>query len=344
MPAADITLYAQWVNTSNTFTLTYDGMGNTGGSVPTTTSYPAGAGASVAGTVVEKSGYNFLGWNTAPNGTGSIYQPGSSIVMNANATLYAQWVGGTLFRGCGADGWGGVPGTSPPQYIWGAGRTINVYRDNTNSTITGLIQYLYKRMNTGPYGTGDGPSDTPPTPNPSGLPSHSGNIKSSLAKVVLSQVGGAYEINITYTVVYDIPYTTTAYLLLTSAYWPTGETFNTITTSNANMNYTFGTDDIQGSPTSPVGSGCAIDGGTNCSSGNCITRNLIISSFYINFSNGTSTRIGLTSTLSWNSTGDTMPYTYAYNYTRVELASGPTVTSPTPFVPIYTTAINTPNV
>ena len=354
MPAANVTLYAQWVNTSNTFTLTYDGMGNTGGSVPAATSYPSGAGASVAGTVVEKSGYNFLGWNTAPNGTGSIYQPGSSIVMNANATLYAQWVGGTLFRGCGADGFGNVPGTSPPQYIWGAQRITNVYRDNTNSTITGIIQYLYNRSNTGPYGTGDGPSDTPPTPNPLGLPSHSGNIKSSLAKVVLSQVGGTYEINITYTAVYtgtgtDIPYTTTANLPLTSAYWPVGQTFNTITTSLSPISYTFGTGDTQGSQTENIISGCQGAGGTSCvqppTPPACISRVLIITTFYINFSNGTSTRVALTSTTRWNSSAAIMPLTYAYNYTRVELASGPTSNIPfTTTPPTNTTAINTPNV
>jgi hypothetical protein len=258
--------------------------------------------------------------------------------MNSNVKLWAQWVGGTLIRDCTSNGIGTIPGTS--TYIWGSQRTNNIYRDNTNNTITGIIQYLYNTSNIGPYGTGDGPSDT----------THTGNIKSSFANVVLKQAGpSTYEINITYTAIYtgtgtDIPYTTTANLPLTTAYWPTGQTFNTITTSNANMDYTFGTGDTQGSPTSYVTSSCAVDGGTICSSGNCITRNLIISSFYINFSNGTSTRIGLTSTLRWNSAGATMPYTYVYNYTRVELASGPTVTSPTLFVPINTTAINTPNV
>jgi hypothetical protein len=340
MPAANVTLYAQWVNTSTNYTLTYDGMGNTGGSVPASpTSYPSGASVSVLGqSSLVKSGYNFLGWNTAANGTGSIYQTGSSVVMNADTTLYAQWVGGTLFRDCLLDGSGTVPGTS--TYIWGALNTTNVYRDNTNNTITGIIQYLYNRSNTGPYGTGNGPSDT----------AHSGNIKSSRANVVLKQAGPTtYEIIITYTAIYtgtgtDIPYTTTANLPLTTAYWPTGQTFNTITTSISNVNYTFGTGDIQGSPSFTVSSGCAGNGGTSGIASACITRNQIITSFYINFSNGTSTRIALSSTLRWDSVGATTPYTYVYNYTRVELASGPTVTSPTPFVPINTTAINTPNV
>jgi uncharacterized repeat protein (TIGR02543 family) len=330
---ANTTLFAQWGN-NPPVTVTYIANGGTG-TIPTQT-YPTGAQATILGqSSLTRLGYTFLGWNTDSNGIGTIYQPTNSVTINSSITLYAQWVGGIFFQQCVSKGEGTVPGSSPDVYIWGSDRNINLYRDNTNNTITGIIEYLYNRSGTGPYGTGDGPIDN----------THTGNIKSSLANVVLKQAGPTtYEINITYTVVYDIPYTTTVNLPLTSAYWPTGETFNTITTSNANMNYTFGTGDIQGSPTSYVTSGCAVDGGTICSSGNCITRNLIISSFYINFSNGTSTRIGLTSTLRWNSAGATMPYTYVYNYTRVELASGPTVTSPTPFVPINTTAINTPNV
>jgi uncharacterized repeat protein (TIGR02543 family) len=341
MPAANVTLYAQWVNTSTNYTLTYDGMGNTGGTVPAPpTSYPSGAGVAVLGqSSLTRTGYNFLGWNTAANGTGSIYQTGSSVVMNANTTLYAQWVGGTLFRDCLLDGSGTVPGTS--TYIWGALNSTNVYKDNTNNTITGIIQYLYNRSNTGPYGTGNGPSDT----------THSGNIKSSLANVVLSQATPTtYEINITYTAIYtgtgtDIPYTVTANLPLTTSYWPTGQTFNTITTSISSINYTFGTGDIQGSPSFTVGSGCAGNGGTSGIASACITRNQIITSFYINFSNGTSTRIGLSSTLRWDSVGATTPYTYVYNYTRVELASGPTSAIPFTTIPATnTTAINTSNV
>jgi hypothetical protein len=288
-----------------------------------------------------------LGWNSDSNGTGSIYQPTNSIVMNTNTTLYAQWVGGTLFRQCVTGGSGTTTASAPFTYIWGGQSSGNVYRDNTNSTITGIIQILYNKSNTGPYGTGNGPSDTPPTPNPLNLPTHSGNIKSSLANVVLSQAGPTtYEINITYIAIYtgtgtDIPYTVTANLPLTTAYWPTGETFNTITTSISPITYTFGTGDVQGSPTASITNGCQGGGSSTLGSPN-ISVNQIITTFYINFSNGTSTRIALSSTLKWTSNGATNPYTYVYNYTRVELASG--LTSSIPNLTTNTTAINTPNV
>ena len=343
MPAANVTLYAQWVNTSTNYTLTYDGMGNTGGSVPAApTEYPSGAGVSVLGqSSLVKSGYTFLWWNTAADGTGSIYESTNSVVMNADTTLYAQWVGGTLFRDCNRIGDGTTGNTPPLIYVWGGSGIAGVYRDRTNNTITGLIRFLYNRSNTGPYGTGDGPIDN----------AHSGNIKSTLANIVLSQVGSTYVINITYTAVYtgtgiDISYTQTASLSLGSTYWPTGQTIDTITTSPNPASFTFGTGDIQGSPTSTA-SGCSGGGSTNPG---LISLNQTITSFYINFSNpdGTpqsTTRIALSSTIRWNSTGNTMPYTYVYNYTRVELANGPT---PSPiggsFSPTNTTAINTANV
>ena len=36
-------------------------------------------------------GYDFVGWNTKSNGTGTAYTAGQSITLNANLTLYAQW-------------------------------------------------------------------------------------------------------------------------------------------------------------------------------------------------------------------------------------------------------------
>lgn len=39
-----------------------------------------------------RPGYTFLGWNTAENGSGTSYSPGSSLSMgSANVSLYAQW-------------------------------------------------------------------------------------------------------------------------------------------------------------------------------------------------------------------------------------------------------------
>ena len=36
-------------------------------------------------------GYDFLGWNTKPDGSGEKYTPGQSITLTKDLTLYAQW-------------------------------------------------------------------------------------------------------------------------------------------------------------------------------------------------------------------------------------------------------------
>ncbi|MCX6444180.1 MAG: InlB B-repeat-containing protein, partial [Actinobacteria bacterium] len=38
------------------------------------------------------TGFDFNGWNTAANGTGTSYSPGASITLNSSTTLYAQWI------------------------------------------------------------------------------------------------------------------------------------------------------------------------------------------------------------------------------------------------------------
>lgn len=120
-------------------------------------------------------------------------------------------------------------------------------------------------------------------------------------------------------------------------YWPTGETIASVTIPAPNNPATFQFDP-SGTNIS-VGGGCF--GGASVSSG-VTTQNSVIS-FYINFSNGTSTRVALGSQQRWS--GSTNTYTYVFNYTRAELANGPT---PSPitgsFTPTATTGVNTPNV
>lgn len=75
-----------------TYTITYDGNGADGGTVPGVQSFTSGSFATVtsAGTMI-RTGYTFTGWNTADNGTGIDYAEGASYTSDANLTLYAQW-------------------------------------------------------------------------------------------------------------------------------------------------------------------------------------------------------------------------------------------------------------
>lgn len=94
MPAANVTLYAQWT-TNPTYKVTYYGNGNTGGTVPVdSNAYQTGATVTVranTGNLV-RTGYVFDGWNTASNGSGTHYAPAETFAMgSANVNLYAEW-------------------------------------------------------------------------------------------------------------------------------------------------------------------------------------------------------------------------------------------------------------
>jgi uncharacterized repeat protein (TIGR02543 family) len=80
-----------------TYTITYNGNANTGGTVPTDDNkYAQGATVTVkanTGTLV-RTGYTFGGWNTLANGSGNSYAASGSatfIMGSANVTLYGTW-------------------------------------------------------------------------------------------------------------------------------------------------------------------------------------------------------------------------------------------------------------
>ncbi len=94
MVAANVTLYAIWT-TNPTYTVTYDGNGNTGGSVPVdTTNYVLGQIVTVLGNTgnLVRTGYFFVGWSTQADGSGATYSQAQTFAMGtANVTLYAKW-------------------------------------------------------------------------------------------------------------------------------------------------------------------------------------------------------------------------------------------------------------
>ncbi len=98
--SADVTLFAKW--TANpTYTVTYNGNGNTGGSIPTeATNYEQGQTVTVSGNAgnLVKSGYTFCGWNTQVDGLGTSYVQGQTFAVgSADVTLYAKWSANTTY-------------------------------------------------------------------------------------------------------------------------------------------------------------------------------------------------------------------------------------------------------
>jgi uncharacterized repeat protein (TIGR02543 family) len=342
MPAADVTLYAQWVDTSATpYTLTYFGNGNTIGTVPSATSYPSGTSTSVVSLApIAKSGYTFLGWNTVADGSGINYSNNASIVMDSNKSLYAQWAGGVRVKSC------------PEDYNYQSislGGTINdLYRDNTNNTMTSILQVKYSMGSPAPgapYGTGNGPIDT----------THTGNMLNIYSRVDLSQVASVYTFNILYVTNWRNSATgaiqteaQTGTLSLDGTYWPTGQTIQdiTITTSGfASFSFSCLPEPPLGAPTPfPQTSFTVNSGGCQSNTEGAVNYMTIspISTFYINFNNGTTTRVAIAGQTRWQGTAN--PYILNYNRTRIELANGLSPTTPGGTFPssgiLTTTSVN----
>jgi uncharacterized repeat protein (TIGR02543 family) len=146
---ANLTLYAKWIVT--TYTVTYSGNGNTGGTAPGNQTKTYGVNLTLAtnsGNLV-KTGSTFAGWNTAANGTGTDYAPGANYTGNANLTLYAKWTLNTYtvtYNGNTNTG-----GTTPGNQIktYGVGLILE-----TNSGNLVKIGYTFMGWNTNAAGTG----------------------------------------------------------------------------------------------------------------------------------------------------------------------------------------------
>jgi len=87
-----VTLYASW--STGDYAVNYSGNGSTGGTVPDTSTwaYNSTATAAAQGSLV-RTGYQYDGWNTAANGSGTDRAAGEHFTMPAtNLTLHAQWL------------------------------------------------------------------------------------------------------------------------------------------------------------------------------------------------------------------------------------------------------------
>jgi uncharacterized repeat protein (TIGR02543 family) len=127
MPGAGtVNLYAQWIDPATTYTLTYNaGTGGSGTAPASPTTYSANSSATILGNTGPYTNSDpnkiFYGWNTVADGSGTSYPAGSTITMNANKTLYAQWGSTPLltvtYDANGATG-GSVP-AAPTNYPTG---------------------------------------------------------------------------------------------------------------------------------------------------------------------------------------------------------------------------------
>ena len=119
------------------FTVSYDGNGNSGGTVPTdANNYEEGQSFTVFGNTqsLAKIGHTFAGWNTQADCCRTTCTQGETCVMEgADVTLYAEWTINlyTLtYDGNGSTS-GSVP-TGPASYDYGQQVTV---LENTDSLV-----------------------------------------------------------------------------------------------------------------------------------------------------------------------------------------------------------------
>ncbi|MBQ6708557.1 MAG: InlB B-repeat-containing protein, partial [Clostridia bacterium] len=128
------TLYARW--TGNTYTIKFNGNGNTGGSTAQM-SMTYGTAKELTANGFTKTGYTFNGWNTVADGTGDSYTDKQSVnnltaTDGATVTLYAQWTANTYTVTFDANG-----GTCDTESITVAYQTP--YGELPTATKTGYI-------------------------------------------------------------------------------------------------------------------------------------------------------------------------------------------------------------
>ena len=133
-----------------TYSVTYNGNGNTSGSVPTDNKkYNANDTVTVLDNTgsLEKTGHTFSGWNTESNGSGDDYVANSTFSIGSNTTLYAQWTPNKYSLSYNANGGtGSVAETATYDY----GTKVDV-ADGSTLTKSGFV---FAGWNTASDGTG----------------------------------------------------------------------------------------------------------------------------------------------------------------------------------------------
>ncbi len=138
MPAANSTYTAQW--TVNTYTVTYNGNGYTGGSTASS-SHTYNTAKALTTNGFTRTGYTFAGWATSTSG--SVVYSNSQSVSNltstngATVTLYAKWTANTYTVAYNGNGYtGGSTASSTHTYDTAKALTANGFT-KTGYTFTG---------------------------------------------------------------------------------------------------------------------------------------------------------------------------------------------------------------
>lgn len=128
-----------------TFNVTYNTNGATSGSVPTdATNYSSGTQVRVKANTgnLAKTGYYWIGWNTATDGSGTPYTSYDKFNIAGNTTLYAQWastsVTYTVSTTSSVNSSGSVPANSSATFVntYTTGSEVGQMTNNNSMTLT----------------------------------------------------------------------------------------------------------------------------------------------------------------------------------------------------------------
>lgn len=160
------------ITSGQTYSVTYDantGAGSAPSNVTGQTTHTIQTGS------LTKTGFDFSGWNTATDGSGTNYATGSAITLTSNLTLYAKWVATITF-----DPQGGSA-ASPQTYVFGqaaitlptstkAGSTFKGWSLTAGGSVlpatynsgSATLYAVWESVGSAPY---NGPEITSVTPN-----------------------------------------------------------------------------------------------------------------------------------------------------------------------------------
>lgn len=113
---------------TSTYTVSYDANGGSGSQTDANSPYEEDTTVTVLGTgTIARTGYTFIEWNTAANGTGTAYDPDDTFSMPAsNVTLYAQWQENDPTYAVTYDANGGSGSQTDASSPYTAGSTVTV--------------------------------------------------------------------------------------------------------------------------------------------------------------------------------------------------------------------------
>ncbi len=142
-----ITLYAQWEHTLvSRYFVTF--VANGGNGTITTQEFEEGVAENLDANPFEKLNYEFTGWNTKEDGTGTSYDDGASVTLTESITLYAQWESTIVIKYFVTFvGNGGSGSMDEQEFVEGVAANLDA------NTFT-RKDYVFKGWNTKEDGTG----------------------------------------------------------------------------------------------------------------------------------------------------------------------------------------------